>query len=122
MLNITNITPPRVPLTDPRTGMIAREWYRFFFNQFEKISGNFASIPPFDIPLVESPFVYQNTNSYTMDILVGGNIGGVINLEFSRDGTTWYETGSFYGMFTLSPSDRLRITYIDSPTIIGIPR
>lgn len=34
MLNITNITPPRVPLTDPRTGMISREWYRFFLNLF----------------------------------------------------------------------------------------
>lgn len=34
MLNITTITPPRVPLTDPRTGMISREWYRFFLNLF----------------------------------------------------------------------------------------
>lgn len=34
MLNITNITPPRVPLTDPRTGLISREWYRFFLNLY----------------------------------------------------------------------------------------
>lgn len=34
MPNITNITPPRVPLTDARTGMISREWYRFFLNLF----------------------------------------------------------------------------------------
>lgn len=32
--NITTITPPRVPLVDPRTGIIAREWYRFFLNLF----------------------------------------------------------------------------------------
>jgi hypothetical protein len=32
---LTNITPPRVPLTDSRTGLIAREWYRFFFNLFQ---------------------------------------------------------------------------------------
>ncbi len=53
MLNITNITPPRVPFLDERTGMISREWYRFFFNQFEKVSGSASSLedlqlgPPF---------------------------------------------------------------------------
>ena len=34
MPNITNITPPRVPLTDPRTGLIAREWYLFLLSLF----------------------------------------------------------------------------------------
>lgn len=34
MLNITNITPPRVPIVDERTGLISREWYRFFLNLF----------------------------------------------------------------------------------------
>jgi hypothetical protein len=33
-VTLTNITPPRVPLLDPRTGLITREWYRFFFNLF----------------------------------------------------------------------------------------
>jgi hypothetical protein len=32
---LTNITPPRVSLIDPRTGLISREWYRFFLNLFE---------------------------------------------------------------------------------------
>lgn len=36
---LTNITPPRVPLTDSRTGLISREWYRFFFNLFQ-LTGN----------------------------------------------------------------------------------
>lgn len=34
-ITLTNITPPRVPLTDQRTGLISREWYRFFLNLFE---------------------------------------------------------------------------------------
>ena len=34
-VELTNITPPRVPLIDPRTGLIAREWYRFFLNLFQ---------------------------------------------------------------------------------------
>lgn len=33
-INSTTITPPRVPLTDERTGLISREWYRFFLNLF----------------------------------------------------------------------------------------
>lgn len=34
MLNITNIPAPRVEVIDPRTGLMAREWYRFFLNLF----------------------------------------------------------------------------------------
>jgi hypothetical protein len=37
--NITNITPPRVPLIDERTGLISREWYRFFLNLFNLTGG-----------------------------------------------------------------------------------
>ena len=33
-LNITNIPAPRVPFVDERTGLMAREWYRFFLNMF----------------------------------------------------------------------------------------
>lgn len=31
--------PPRVQLTDPRTGMINREWYLFFQGVFNRIGG-----------------------------------------------------------------------------------
>jgi hypothetical protein len=34
MLNITNIPAPRVSIIDERTGLISREWYRFFLNLF----------------------------------------------------------------------------------------
>ena len=33
-LNITNIPAPRVPFIDERTGLMSREWYRFFLNLF----------------------------------------------------------------------------------------
>ena len=32
MPNLTPITPPRVPLIDPRTGLIDRAWYMFFLS------------------------------------------------------------------------------------------
>lgn len=38
-----NITPPRVPLVDTRTGLVAREWYLFFFNLFELTGGGTSS-------------------------------------------------------------------------------
>lgn len=34
MLNITNIPAPRVNIIDEKTGLISREWYRFFLNLF----------------------------------------------------------------------------------------
>jgi len=41
--NNTNITPPRVPLIDERTGLISREWYRFFLNLFV-LTGSGANV------------------------------------------------------------------------------
>ena len=35
----TNIPAPRVGFIDPRTGLMALEWYRFFFQQFEQVGG-----------------------------------------------------------------------------------
>jgi hypothetical protein len=35
----TNIPAPRVDFIDSRTGLMAREWYRFFFQQFEQVGG-----------------------------------------------------------------------------------
>ena len=41
----TQITPPRVPLTDERTGAVSREWYRWFYNIYN-ITGGGLSITP----------------------------------------------------------------------------
>ena len=241
--NITTITPPRVPLVDPRTGMISREWYRFFLNLFTLTSDNanagtiedlekappvtdygstvaalqnqletapyavdygsvLASVQtevetaplavdygsaivtlqtevetaplavdygsaiatlqneletepptsnfeaslqqlrsdleigtqppvipttlqnygtlPTAITVTASPFTYINQTGGNVDVIVSG--GGISLLEFSRNGTTFYSTGSFYGMFSLSPYDRLRATYVSAPTMTLVPR
>jgi hypothetical protein len=44
MPNITNITPPRVPLMDPRSGLIAREWYLFFLSLFNQTGSSTTSL------------------------------------------------------------------------------
>jgi hypothetical protein len=43
--NATQITPPRVPLTDERTGAVSREWYRWFYNLYT-ITGQGLGITP----------------------------------------------------------------------------
>ena len=51
MLNTTQITAPRVPLTDPRTGLISREWYRFFLNLFQLTGGGTTDTSLVDLQL-----------------------------------------------------------------------
>lgn len=49
MPNITNITPPRVPLVDTNTGYMTREWYRFFYNLFQITGGGQVVITTNDL-------------------------------------------------------------------------
>lgn len=44
MPNITNITPPRVPLTDVRSGLISREWYLFLLSLFNQTGQSTVSL------------------------------------------------------------------------------
>jgi hypothetical protein len=37
--NITQIPAPRVPLIDPDTGLISREWFRFHNSVYEQLGG-----------------------------------------------------------------------------------
>ena len=57
MPNVTPITPPRVPLVDPRTGYIDRAWYLFF------LSLNNAALEVYDNPAV-GPDAVSLTASY----------------------------------------------------------
>lgn len=67
-VNSTNITPPRVPLIDQRTGLIAREWYRFFLNLFTLTGSgsNFTSLT--DLQLGPPPVVGEDIGGINIDI------------------------------------------------------
>jgi len=48
------LLPPRVPLTDPRTGTIAREWYLYFLalnRDVNDIDGNALGFAPVAAPI-----------------------------------------------------------------------
>ena len=48
----TPITPPRVPLIDPRTGLIDRAWYLFFLSLFNAASNSGDDVNPNVVSLV----------------------------------------------------------------------
>lgn len=60
-INATNITPPRVPLTDQRTGLISREWYRFFLNLFILTGNgtNYTSLTDLQVAPQQEPLVAE---------------------------------------------------------------
>lgn len=76
--------------------------------------------PVSSITVGASPFTYKNQTSGNADVMISG--GGISKLLFTRDGSTFYNTGSFYGMFTLSPNDQLKVYYVTAPTMTLIPR
>ena len=39
MPNVTQIPAPRVPIVDPSTGLMSREWFRFFNAVYEQLGG-----------------------------------------------------------------------------------
>jgi hypothetical protein len=76
MLN-TPITPPRVPIIDPRTGLIDRAWYLFFLSLFQSTTTN-ANIPdvgPDNAGVTEQ---VSELNKALQSILVGPENAGVL--------------------------------------------
>jgi hypothetical protein len=49
--NITNIPAPRVNFIDDRTGLMSREWYRFFLNLFTLTGGGTTAVSLEDLQL-----------------------------------------------------------------------
>jgi len=66
-----------------------------------------------------SPFTFQNTDTFPIEVLV--SVGTVTTIEFSRDGVTFDLIGLLAGQFRLNPGDRLRVTYVVIPTMVYYP-
>jgi len=120
MLDITNIPSARAAFIDPQTNLVSRAWYRFFFNLFVLTGSGQPPAALSAITVTASPFVYADTSNLLVDVIISG--GSVSNLEFSRDGTAFFNLGSYYGMFGLSPGDQIRATYTALPTMTLVPR
>lgn len=64
--NITTIPAPRVDFIDPRTGLMAREWYRFFFNLFNLTGGGTTDTSLADLQI--GPPVYDVTGAIDQNL------------------------------------------------------
>jgi len=81
LLNITNLPSSRVEFIDPRTGLMSREWYRFFLNIFTLVGGGNNQTSLDDLQLAP-PFVPATA---------GGGSGTVTSVDVSG-GTTGLTT------------------------------
>lgn len=70
-LNVTNIPAPRTPLTDPVTGLLSREWYRFFLNLFDLTGGGTSPTSLTDLQ-IGPPFATVDEVNNSTDIKIQG--------------------------------------------------
>lgn len=106
-----NLPLYNVPLL--QAGQILRDWYFFF-------SGLFRGLPPGNVEAVTvgtSPYTYSAARRGFL-ILTGGTVSSV---EFSRDGTTFYDYGTTAGQFAVSAADQVRITHTGAPDTVFVP-
>ena len=80
--NSTQITPPRVPLTDERTGAVSREWYRWFYNVYT-ITGGGLGITP-----VINGGTGLGTIPTNGQLLIGNGTGYTLNTLTASSGIT----------------------------------
>jgi hypothetical protein len=62
-LNVTKLPAPRVALIDPTTGLVSREWYRFFLNLFE-LTGSGSNAVSLDELQIGPP----NNDQFVLDL------------------------------------------------------
>ena len=69
----TIITPPRVPLVDPRTNQVDRAWYRWFYNLFT-VTGGASGITP-----IANGGTGLSTTPSNGQLLIGNGTGYALN-------------------------------------------
>jgi len=99
------------PLTSG--GVTNKDWYFFWTGLFRGLA------PAFEVPITPgaSPYIYSpDVKGFV--ILTGGTVSLV---EFSRDGTNFYDYGTTQGQFLLNGADQLRVTYTGAPDMVFVP-
>lgn len=111
---VRNQTPPVEDVGGRR--MAQKDWFLFFTNLYTAVTDGLSQ-PAEASTLAASPAVYTAVIRGQAHIS-----GGTVSLiEFSRDGTNWYDTGIVKGFVTMNASDSIRITYTVIPTLTFFP-
>lgn len=91
--NITQITAPRVDLIDPRSGLMSREWYRFFYNLYTVTGGGDGITPAVNGGTGIGSYsvgdiLYANTTT-TLARLRSGTVGQVLTANGPNTAPSW---------------------------------
>lgn len=97
-------------------GMAQKDWYLFFTNLYQAVTEGLPQQEE-SVTLTASPMTY--TAVIRGQAHVGG--GTVSVIEFSRNGTDWYDTGVTSGFVQMDRGDQLRVTYAVAPDITYFP-
>lgn len=104
---------PNYPVTLTVNGQTTKDWYFFWAGLWRGLAPEAEAA----VTLTGSPFTYSAPRGGF--VIVNG--GTVTAIEFSRDGTNFYNTGETAGVFPVCAVDRLRITYAVAPTVTFVP-
>jgi hypothetical protein len=118
--NITKIPAPRVPLFEESTGLISREWFRFFNNQFQLTGGGTTQVSIADLEL--TPYSNSATDS---QLAVAESRIDALELRPPRLEFTPVSFGSFFSTQTQAATTintAKAITYNNADTAYGIYR
>jgi len=66
--NLTQITAPRVPLIDERTGLVSREWYRFFLSLYDLTGGGQNNTTLTDLQVGPPPAQQEDLTGLVINI------------------------------------------------------
>jgi hypothetical protein len=105
--NLTQIPAIRVPIIDSQTGLMSREWYRFFVNLFD-LTGEGSNVTSLaDLQVGPPPVETSPAGSSTQ---IQYNNGGV----FGGSANFTYDTGT--NTFTVGPAGAITIIETLAPT------
>jgi hypothetical protein len=121
MLNITQIPAPRVDLIDPKTGLMSREWFRFFNNIYTIVGANLGVIQIVNGGTGLSTYptngqlLIGNSGEYTLNTITSGagftvtNGAGTITLSINATGVVagTYGVADKVGQFTVNAQGQI---------------
>ena len=77
ILNITNIPSSRVDFIDPRTGLMSREWYRFFLNLFNLTGGGSNTTSLDELQIGPPTGAGENAFGTVTSVATSGSVNGI---------------------------------------------
>jgi len=102
--NATQITPPRVPIIDERTGAVSREWYRWFYSLYNFTGSGTGVLPVtsggtgLDTIPTNGQLLIGNGTGYSLNTLgVGAGISvvnGVGTITLANTGVLSFSSGT----------------------------